>query len=173
MSLPPGPRWIAVGRITKAHGVKGEVAVLPLSQVTARFVAGSRLYLGERDDRPLTVSSSRPHRQRVLVMFEEARDRAEAERLRGEFLFVPASDAPPLPEGEYWAHELVGCEVVTEEGRSLGRIREIIRTPANDVWAAEGEAGEFLIPAVKNVVTSVDVGARRVLVREVPGLTAP
>ena len=173
MSSPAGPLWIAVGRITRAHGLKGEMAVLPLSQVESRFQPGSHLFVGEHGDRPVTVSSSRPHRQRVLLSFEEVRDRTEAERLRGEFLFVPASYAPALPEGEYWAHELIGCEAVTESGRSLGRIREVIHTPANDVWAADGEQGEVLIPALKDVVTLVDVAGKRIVAKDVPGLTAP
>ena len=173
MSSSAGPLWLAVGRITRAHGIKGEMAVLPLSQITSRFQPGSHLFLGEQGDKPVTVSSSRPHGQRVLLSFEEVRDRTEAERLRGEFLFVPASSAPELPEGEYWAHELIGCEAVTESGRSLGTIREVIHTPANDVWAADGEQGEVLIPALKDVVALVDVAGKRIVAKDVPGLTAP
>jgi 16S rRNA processing protein RimM len=167
------PRWIAVGRITGAHGVKGEVAVLPLSQVSERFEPGSRLFLGQSESNPLVVSSSRPHRQRLLVAFEAVDGRTQAEGLQGEYLFVPASAAPPLPGGEFWAHDLVGCRVESEEGRPLGRIKEVIHTPANDVWAAEGEYGEILIPALKDVVADVDLQERRVLIREIPGLTAP
>jgi len=76
------PRWIAVGRIARAHGVKGEVAVLPLSQVPERFAKGARLLLGESEDRSLTVSASRPHRQRLLVFFDEIRDRTGNDKLR-------------------------------------------------------------------------------------------
>jgi 16S rRNA processing protein RimM len=162
-----------VGRITRTHGVKGEVAVLPLSEVGSRFEAGSTLFLDEREDRPLTVAAARPHRQRLLVSFRGLGDRTSAEALRGRYLFVPASSAPPLPEGEYWTHELIGCDVLTEAGRSIGRIREILHTQANDVWAADGAGGEVLIPALKDVIREVDVAGRRVVVREVPGLTTP
>jgi 16S rRNA processing protein RimM len=165
-------RWIAVGRVTRSHGVKGEVAVLPLSEVEARFRPGSRLYVGQAEDRGLTVASSRPHRRRLLVAFEEIGDRTRGEMLKGEYLFVPASWAPELPEGEYWPHQLIGCRVVTEEGRVVGTIDEIVRAPANDVWVARGEEGEILVPAIKEVVRRVDLGGHRVVVREVPGLTA-
>jgi 16S rRNA processing protein RimM len=165
------PRWIAVGRITRTHGVKGEVAVLPLSEVASRFEAGSTVFLDEREDRPLTVATSRPHQRRLLVAFQGVGDRTSADALRGRYVFVPASSAPELPEGEYWAHELIGCEVLTEDGRRLGRIREIMHTQANDVWATEGDEGEVLIPALKEVVRDVDVAGRRVVVRDVPGLT--
>jgi 16S rRNA processing protein RimM len=166
------PQWIAVGRITRTHGVKGEVAVLPLSQVNSRFDTGSTVFLDESEEHPLTVVTSRPHRQRLLVAFRGIGDRTSADSLRGRYLFVRASTSPRLPEGEYWSHDLVGCEVLTEDGRRIGRIREIMHTQANDVWATDGDEGEVLIPALKDVVSEVDVPGRRVVVREVPGLTA-
>jgi len=167
-------RWVAVGRVARAHGVKGEVAVLPLSEVEARFREGSRLFVGEGSSRTLTVVSSRPHRQRLLVTFEELRDRAEAEALGGAYLFVPSDSSPSLPPGQYWPHQLVGCEVETAGGRALGRCREVIHTPANDVWAIEGADGsEVLIPALKDVVRTVDIDAGRIVVEAIPGLVEP
>jgi 16S rRNA processing protein RimM len=166
-------RWLAVGRITRAHGVKGEVSVLPLSSVASRFEPGSRLFAGESEDRPLIVRASRQHHHRLLVAFEQVADRGRAEEIRGEYLFVPAESAPSLPEGEYWPHELVGCRVVTDAGLELGSIREVMHGPANDLWVADGERGEVLIPALKDVVVSVDIEGRQILVREVPGLTVP
>jgi 16S rRNA processing protein RimM len=149
------------------------VAVLPLSQVAARFEPGSRLFADQGTDRPLVVASSRRHRDRLLVSFEGVRGRDAAEALRGAYLFVPVSEAPSLPEGEYWTHELVDCEVLTTGGRTLGRLREVIHTSANDVWTVQGPSGEVLIPALRDVVAEVDLGTRRIVVRELPGLTAP
>src|SRR6266540_7229648 len=88
---------IAVGRVTRAHGIHGEVAVLPLSQVESRFEPGSRLVV-EGLERRVTVRSSRPHRQRLLITFEEVGDRTEAETLHGRYLLVPTSDVPAPPE---------------------------------------------------------------------------
>lgn len=164
---------VAVGRIIRAHGVKGEVAVLPLSDVASRFDPGSALLLGEAGQREMTVSSSRPHGRGLLVRFEEIPDRSAAEAVRGAYLFVKTADVQAPPDGEFWTHQLVGCAVATEGGRDLGTIREVMRNPANDVWAADGPDGEVLIPALKDVVTSVDVAARRIVVRDVPGLTSP
>jgi 16S rRNA processing protein RimM len=169
----PTPEWVAVGRITRAHGVKGEVAVLVLSEVAERFEPGSRLFTDETGERSLTVSAVRPHRQRLLVQFAEVARRDQAEALQGSYLFVPASSAPELPEGEFWTHDLIGCEMLLVTGRSLGRIQEVIHTAANDVWVARGPEGEVLVPALNAVVERVDLGARRVVVHEVPGLTVP
>jgi 16S rRNA processing protein RimM len=165
--------FVAVGRITRAHGVKGEVAVLPLTQVQGRFEPGSRLLAGP-EHRPLTVSAVRPHRSRLLVTFEELPDRTAAETMAGAYLFVPAEDVPTPPEGEFWPHQLVGCSVVTDRGDRLGVIKEVVHGVANDIWVAVGDDGrEVLIPALKDVVTSVDLKAGRVEVRAVPGLTVP
>jgi 16S rRNA processing protein RimM len=162
-----------VGKITRAHGVKGEVSILPLSGVESRFEPGALLFLDDDGSRRVTVAAARRHQKRLLVRFEEIGARDGAEALRGLYLFVPVEASPALPEGEYWAHQLIGCRVETEEGDSLGAIREVVHSTANDVWVAASEAGEVLIPALRDVVSSVDVAARRIVVRAISGLTAP
>jgi 16S rRNA processing protein RimM len=165
--------FVAVGRITRAHGVKGEVAVLPLSQVEGRFDPGSRLLAGP-EHRALTVADVRPHRSRLLVTFEELPDRGAAEAVAGSYLFVRTADVPAPPEGEYWPHQLVGCTVVTDRGDRLGEVREVVQGQANDIWVAVGDDGrEVLIPALRDVVVGVDVDRGRVEVRAIPGLTVP
>jgi 16S rRNA processing protein RimM len=163
---------VAVGRVTGAHGIKGEVSVLVLTQVEGRFAPGAVVWLEE--GRSLTVGSSRRHRGRLLVAFDEVPDRAAAERLVRRVLFVPESASPPLPEGSWWDHQLVGCAVTTEDGRWLGVVREVIHTPANDVWSAVDDEGrETLVPALRDVIVDVDVANRAIVVRAVPGLTVP
>lgn len=155
-----------MGRVTRSHGVGGEVSVQPLTEVGARFAAGSVLRL--EDGRTLTVEGSRPHRDHVLVKFEGVGDRDDADGLRGSVLLVDAADAPAIEESDrFWIHQVVGLEVVTEDGRSLGRISEVEGNPANDLWVTESGA---LIPAVREVVVGVDLEAGRVTVRELPGL---
>jgi 16S rRNA processing protein RimM len=161
---------VAVGRITRAHGVQGEVAVLVLSEVEDRFAPGATLWLV--DGRPLTVESSRPHRGRMLVRFREVRDREQAAALQRALLFVPESASPTLPEGSWWDHQIEGCAVTTDGGRALGTVHEVIHTAANDVWSViDGEGRETLVPVLKDVLVSVDVDARRIVVREIEGLT--
>ena len=164
----PSPGLVA-GKITKAHGLRGEVTVLVLSEVESRFEPGSVLRL--EDGRSLTVASTRPDRGRLLVRFEGVADRTAAEQLNGRYLFVSEEDAPELPEGSFWPHQLVGCEVVTDSGRELGAIREVVLGVANDIWVTGPQQDEVLIPALRDVVVSVDIAAGRVIVREIPGLT--
>jgi 16S rRNA processing protein RimM len=158
------PERIAVGLVTRVHGLSGEVAVQSLTDVTARFDPGSTLQL--EDGRSLRIVASRPHVDRTLVTFDGVPDRTAAEGLRGAYLFVDAASLQPLPEGSYWPHDLEGCSVETEDGRPLGTIAEVLQGPANDVWAVEGEAGRRWIPAVRHAVLEVDLAGRRIVVRE-------
>ncbi len=160
---------VVVGRVTRAHGTAGEIAVLVLSDVEGRFAEGAVVFLD--DGRALTVESSRPHGGRLLVKFSGVRDRTAAEELLRRELVVPESSSPELPEGSWWEHQLVGCAVITEGGRSLGVLREVIHTLANDVWSAVDGDHETLVPVLRDVVVSVDVASKRVVVREIPGLT--
>ncbi len=160
---------LAVGRIARAHGIRGEVAVQPLTEVEARFGPGSVLRL--EDGRTLRVEGSRGHGHRLLVKFEEVTDRNEAESLRGAVLLVPQESAPPITDGDrFWVHQVVGLQVMTDQGAELGRVREVLSAPGNDVWVVDTEDGELLIPAVRDVVTDVDLDGGRLTVREVPGL---
>jgi 16S rRNA processing protein RimM len=161
---------VAVGRVSRAHGVQGEVAVLVLSEVEGRFAPGANLWL--EDGRTLTVESSKPHRGGLLVRFREVRDREQAEGLQRALLVVPESSSPSLPEGSWWDHQIEGCTVETDRGRPLGTVREVIHTAANDVWAVvDGGGRETLVPVLIDVLVSVDVGAKRIVVREIAGLT--
>ena len=159
---------LAVGRISRAHGIAGEVSVHKLSEVEERFAPGSTLRL--EDGRTLTVEKARPHQKALLVKFEEIADRTDAEALRGEVLLISSDQVPGAPEDAFWIHQVVGLEVVTENGHSLGKIKEVRSNPASDLWVTEDGT---MIPAVHDVVTEVDMASGRVTVRDLPGLTSP
>jgi 16S rRNA processing protein RimM len=162
---------VAVGRIARAHGVHGEVAVLVISEVPDRFRVGAIVWT--EDGRALTISATRSHGDRLLVRFDGIVDRDRADALRGTLLVVPESASPELPEGSWWDHQIVGC-VVETDGRALGTVRDVIHTAANDVWSVVDAAEtETLIPVIGDVIVEVDVASKRIVVREIPGLTAP
>jgi 16S rRNA processing protein RimM len=163
---------VVVGKVTKAHGLLGEVTVLPLTDNPDRFAPGGVVYL--EDGRSLSIRDSRDNGARLLVTFEGVGDRTAAEALRGSILVVPESELPDLPDGTYWPHQLEGCEVVTTSGRTLGTIADVVANRANDIWITAAPDGEeILVPAIRQVIAEVDIAAKRVLVHEVPGITAP
>jgi 16S rRNA processing protein RimM len=117
-----------VGGLGKAHALKGEVAVHPMTdRPEVRFAPGAELYL---DGSPVEVVSSRPHKGTWLVRFAHVHDRSQAERLRGGVLTAPALDGDDDTD-TYWAHELVGMTVVAEDGADLGDVVEVIELPAS------------------------------------------
>ena len=163
---------VVVGKVIKTHGVGGELSVLNRSDNPDRWSPGSVVFT--EDGRNLTIKTSRPHSGRLLLAFEEVTDRGAADTLRGTLLVVPESWLPELPDGQWWPHQLEGCRVVTEEGRDLGVVSEVIPNPANDLWVAVNEDGsETFVPALRDLLIDVNVADKRILVKDVPGLTAP
>jgi 16S rRNA processing protein RimM len=143
---------LLVGRITKAHGLRGEVVVDLLSSEEARLAPGA--VLGSRVGE-LTVGSSRPHQGKWLVVFDGVGSREAAEALRG----VELTGAPLEDPDALWVHELVGAEVVDAAGVRRGRVRAVIPNPADDLLELDGGA---LVP-VTFVVGFEGEGAQRVL----------
>jgi 16S rRNA processing protein RimM len=163
---------LVVGVITTVHGLRGEVAVQNRSDNPDRWRPGGTVLL--EDGRALTIGSVRPHGRRLLVTFEGIEDRTTAEALRGASLLVPESWVPPLPAGSWWAYELEGCVVETSSGRQLGVLTEVVANPANDIWiAVDPDGNETLIPVLADLLVDVDPSAKRIVVRDVPGVTAP
>jgi 16S rRNA processing protein RimM len=163
---------VVVGVVTGVHGLRGDVSVQNRSDNPDRWAPGGTVL--REDGTVLTIESSRRHGRRLLVKFAGIADRNAAERIRGTVLVVPESWLPDLAEGEWWAHQLEGCEVRTASGRVLGFVIEVIPNPANDIWVAVNEEGiETLVPALADLLIDVDVEARTIVVDDVPGLTAP
>lgn len=135
-----------------------------------RFGWLEAIYVGERNPRRVGVVSARQHGDFVLLKLDGYPTRTEAELLRNELLQVPEDEAIPLEEGEYFLHQLLGLEVVTESGRSLGRLTSVLETGANNVFVIEGAPGELLIPDIPDVVREVDVAGGRIVIRPLPGL---
>lgn len=176
---------VVVGRIGRAHGVKGEVSVEPRTDEPARrftdgAVLGTRTPAGsapQGGDRPstLTVDSTRWHQSRLLVRFVEVADRTAAEAVRGLSLVtdVELSETPHDPE-EYYDHHLVGLTVVTTAGAPVGELVEVVHGAGQDLIIVRTPDGrEVLVPFVEALVPVVDVGAGRLEVADRPGLLAP
>ena len=162
---------VTVGRIAKPHGVRGELSVQNRSDNPERWVPGAVVF--DATGRTYTVRTVRPHGERLLVTFDEIGDRTAAEAAAGTELVVPESWLPDLPEGRWWSHQVEGLDVVTESGRALGTIAEVLPYPSQDLWRVVAEDGaETLVPAVDELVVSVDIAGGRAVVRDLPGLTA-
>lgn len=162
------PAYVSVGAIVAPHGIRGEVRLLAETDFPERL-EGRRVRLGA-DGPWRRILAARPHRGGLWILrLEGVSDRDAAEALRGTELLVATDDLPPLPEGEWYHHELVGLAVRTVDGRDLGRVAEILRTGANDVFVVRGALGEVLLPALRSVVKSVDLDLGVMTVDPLPG----
>lgn len=166
----PEPRYLAVGRILRPHGITGELRVEVLTAYPERLAKLPQLYIGSAYQ-PYAVQSVRRHQNLLLLRLVGVADRNAADTLRGQLVSVAIEDAIPLEEGEYYHHQLLGMQVSTEDGEALGEIVEVLDTPAaNDVYVVHGLRGEVLIPAIREVILSMDIEARQVVIRPMPGL---
>jgi 16S rRNA processing protein RimM len=131
---------LELGRVGRAHGLHGEVQIVPTTNVRDRFAPGTRLYV---EDDEYVIETSRPHQDRWLVRFAGVSDRDAAEQLRGRT--VRGDALGDAPEGELWVHELIGAEVRDRSGASLGTVVAVEANPAHDLLVLESGG---LIPMV-------------------------
>jgi 16S rRNA processing protein RimM len=168
---------LVVGRIGRAHGVQGEVAVeVRTDDPDHRFAVGAVLDTDPPERGPLTIARCRPHSGRLLISFTEVVDRDAAESLRGTLLVADsASSAATDDPDEYWDHDLVGLAAVTTSGERLGDITAVLHLPGQDVLSVkrDGAEPELLVPFVAAIVPEVDVRGGRVVVDPPPGLLDP
>lgn len=162
---------VVVGRIGRAHGIRGDVAVdLHTDEPERRFEPGQVLRI-EGSSRTLQVDSARWHSGRLLVRFAELPDRTAVEQARGSVLVMDVDpDELPEEDDEYYDRQLVGLEAVLADGTVVGLVSQVVHMPAQDVLAIATTSGERLVPFVSELVPSVDLAAGRVELVDLPGL---
>lgn len=164
-----------MGRIGRAHGLRGEVSVEPRTDAPdERFADGTEFTCDDGSRSPLTVSSTRWHSGRLLVHFAGVDDRTAAEELRGVLLSVPRGARAPLPEGEYYDSDLEGLRLVDRGNVELGVVSEVVHLPGHDLLACRlTDAREVLIPFVSAIVPVVDIHAGYAVIEAPDGLLDP
>lgn len=172
------PLHMAVGHLAKPHGTKGEVYVWPLTDRPDQiFAPGSELLLGDAegeiqsDAQTLVIEKVREFKRGVLLKFVGLDDRSAAEPLGQRYLLVPVERVAPAETDEVFYHQLLGVELVTATGHVVGMVREVYELEPADLLEVETpDGGRCLIPYSKQIVVSVDVGQRRVVVELPEGL---
>lgn len=168
-------RWFNVGKIVNTHGIKGEVRVISKTDFAEeRYKPGNTLYLfmdGSNEPVEVTVNTHRLHKQFHLLQFKERQSLNEVEKLKNAIIKVPEEDLGELNEGEFYFHEIIGCEVFTEDGELIGKVKEILMLGANDVWVI-GRKGkkDALIPYIESVVKYIDVSEKKIEIELMEGL---
>lgn len=165
---------IAVGKIKSAHGIKGEVKIISLTDFPSRFIPGLTLFISPplpQIDK-LVVEQANLQAKEIILKFEGIDSREQAESLAGCALEVSLGELVDLPAGAYWQFQVIGLKVFTANDDYLGQVSEILQTGANDVYVIKSSPSDkgILIPAVKEVVKLVDTEKGVMVVEPVPGL---
>jgi 16S rRNA processing protein RimM len=165
-------RFIEIGRIVRAHGIRGRMKAVHFLDDAAFPERVEALYVSapDREPRSYRVRSIERRGGGLLLEFDGVTDRDAAAALAGRFLCLPEDEAPPLEADEYYWRDLLDMAVRTEAGEELGRITAIFPTGSNDVYVCTGPEREILLPAVAEVVREVDCAGKVMVVRLPEGL---
>ncbi|MEB1810063.1 MAG: ribosome maturation factor RimM [Bacillaceae bacterium] len=168
--------WFKVGKIVNTHGIRGELRIISTTDFEEeRYAPGAELFIEHPDLRelvPVIVESHRKHKNFDLLTFEGHTNISQVEKFKGGTLKVSEDALGELDEGEFYYHEIIGCQVYTNDGTELGKIKEVLSPGANDVWVIQSKAGgkDILIPYIDDVVKEVNVAEKKVTIELLEGL---
>jgi 16S rRNA processing protein RimM len=148
-----------IGRVIKPHGVKGKMKVEYFGEDLRRFSLYREIYIEGEQGRleSYEILEAIPQPPRLIVRIKGIEKIEEAEPLIGKKILVEKEALPELEEGEYYWVDLLGIKVETWEGKKIGKVREIFSTGAHDVYVVEGKRREILLPAIEEVIESIDL----------------
>jgi 16S rRNA processing protein RimM len=161
-----------VGRVARAHGIRGQVIVNPETDFPdERFQPGAELFVQRGGGiETLTVTTARFHRERPVIGLAGIDTMDDAELLAGLELRVPRERLAALPADTFYRHDLIGCRVETVAGGEVGVVSDVEGTMAGSRLVVDGADGEVLIPLVGGICTVVDPGAKRIVIDPPEGL---
>lgn len=165
---------IGIGTVVKAFGIRGECVLRPMTDSPGRFRKLRRAFIGRTEAAAAAVGVEHVavEEKGVRVKFAGVDSRSDAEKLAGSIVFVEESEAVRPRRGSYYLHEIVGLSVVDEGGLAVGVVRDVLRFPAQDVYVIEAGGRELMIPAVKEFIRRIDLGAHTMTVHMIEGMEA-
>ena len=159
--------WIPVGRVTRTHGLKGELKFFPTDQEDLVVQRDQQILLGEAT---FKIKSVRGSKSPFIIKFEGVDSIEAAQILAGQQVLVAREDFESLPEGEYYRFEIEGLKVFDDTGKYYGVIEDIIETGSNDVYVVRENDKEWLVPMIDSVVQSIDLEQGKLIFHCVEGL---
>jgi len=162
------PEYVIIGQILAPWGINGKLKVEVTTDFPQqRFNPGSKVYVNRQ---PMTIDSTEWRKGKAIIKLISIDSIEQAQRLRGQAIEIHHSQLQPLPEGQYYYFQLIGLEVQTTQGELLGKITEILTVESNDIYVVSGNNGEILIPAIDDVVKSIDLDKGRIIIEPIEGL---
>ena len=159
--------FMTIGRILAPWGTKGKLKVKVITDFPQRFALSSTVYINRQH---MTIDSTEWYKGEVIIKLNAVDSIEAARQMRGQPVEIHHSQVYSLPEGQYYHFQLIGLEVWTTQGELLGNITEILTAESNDNYVVKGDEGEILIPAIEDVVKSIDLNKGRIVIEAIPGL---
>jgi 16S rRNA processing protein RimM len=171
-SNQPAPELIRVGYVTGAHGLRGALRVKldNHDSVLLRCVQRLTLVRGQESIEYAVAGAQSAGQGAFKVILDGIAHVDQAVAQRGAIVMVAAAALPPAAPSEFYYFQALGCEIVTTTGLPVGTIEEVFSNGANEVWVVRNHSTEHLVPVIENIVKSIDLAARRIIIEAVPGL---
>ena len=163
----PESEFIVVGNILGPWSDKGKLKVRTETDCPQRFTPRSQVYI---DRQPMTIDSTEWHNGKLVIKLDAINSVEDAQKLQGQTVEIHHSQVIPLPEGEYYHFQLIGLEVRTSQGALLGNITEVLSGQSNDNYIVHGVKGEILVPAIEDVIKSIDLDNGLMTIEVIDGL---
>lgn len=163
-------RYLETGKIVGTHGVRGMVRVQPWSDSGEFLKQFKYIYADANGNKKIKIKSVTPHGNVVLLSLDGVSSIEDAERLRGTVIYIDRNDVS-LPKGRYFIDDLIGCQVFdADTDENLGVLSDVSTTGANDVWHIKRNDKEYLVPAIDEVIVSVEIEQARIVIRPLKGI---
>jgi 16S rRNA processing protein RimM len=163
--------YVVIGIIGKAHGIKGEVQIIPITDEPEQFQSLKTIYVNSNGRRTTWgIEQVRFAADKILIKFDQLNDRTIAQNYHGSQIERKRSDLQPLSDNEYYIFQLIGLKVETDEGCPLGELIDVWKLPANDVYVVQDGQKELLIPAIKDVIKEIDLKHQKMVIIPMAGL---
>lgn len=161
-----------IGQIVNTYGIKGFLKVVPYTDDITRFEKLNNIYIQTKKSlETVTIEEVKYSKNLVLLKIKEIDDINSAEIYKNCYIKIDRKDAVELPEDSYFIIDLIGVEVITDEGENIGNIIDVFSTGANDVYVVKNELGkQVLLPAIGDVIKNVDIKNKKMIVHLLEGL---
>lgn len=162
---------IAIGKITRTRGLKGEVVVFPYTDDPDRFFLLKEVWVsGKESSKIFQIEKIKKFKQNIFLKFQEINSPEAAKPLVNSFLEIEKENLLPLPQNRFYVFDIIGLKVLTTQKEKIGVIKDVISFPANDVYVVRGGKKEYNIPAVKEVVKEIDLEKKTMIIEPLKGL---
>lgn len=165
-------KYLEIGQIVNTFGIKGQVKIVPFTDDITRYDELKEIYVEKKNELKLfQIEQVNYKKNMVILKLKGIETVEEAEKLRNCYLKIDRKDAKKLPKDTYFIVDLLGLDVYTDEGKSLGKVDDIYNAGSSDIYVVKDELGkQILLPAIKDVLKEVDLENQKIIVHLIKGL---